>query len=267
MRRAQNWGKRAVAAALPLLMAACASVPRDAALPVDDPYEETNRHVMNANTEILRPASVVVNAAMPGPVHDRVRDFNSNLKEPRIFVNSVLQGRFEAAAHTTARFAMNTVFGVAGLFDIATREGLQQESGDFGQTLFVWGVPAGPYAVRPWFGPATARDAAGSVVDMFADPIGWVTGSHVWLSVGQSGLEAAEKLGQLKQAEDASIDFYSFVRSAYYQQRRAELRHAIGQENVVDSPALDDPDAPEEQTPATAAPPPSPPPAAKKKKK
>jgi phospholipid-binding lipoprotein MlaA len=155
------------------------------------------------------------------------------------------------------------VFGVAGLFDIATREGLQQESGDFGQTLFVWGVPSGSYVVRPWLGPATMRDAAGSVVDMFADPVGWVIGSQVWLNVGQSGLDAVEKLGQLKQAEDASIDFYSFVRSAYYQQRRAELRQAIGQENVVDSPALDDPDA----EPTPVAPPPPPRPAVKKKKK
>jgi len=254
-----------MAAVLPLLVAACAGVPRDASLPIDDPYEETNRHVMKANQEILRPASIVVNAAIPGPVHDRLRDFNSNLKEPRIFVNDVLQGRIEAAAHTGARFAMNTVFGVAGLFDIATREGLQQESGDFGQTLFVWGVAEGPYAVRPWFGPGTVRDSVGSVVDMFADPVGWATGSRVWLSVGQSGLDAAEKLGQLKQAEDASIDFYSFVRSAYYQQRRAQLREAIGLPNVVDSPALDDPDA--EPADSAAAAPPSPPPAASRNKK
>src|SRR5215813_8225126 len=261
MRCARNWGRWAAAAALPLVLAACAGMPRDASLPVDDPHEETNRHVMKANQEILRPAAVIVDTAVPGPVHDRVRDFNSNLKEPRIFINNVLQGRAEAAAHTGARFAMNSVFGVAGLFDIASREGLQQESGDFGQTLFVWGVPAGPYVVRPWMGPATLRDAAGSVVDMFADPVGWVIGSRVWLSVGQGGLDAVEKLGQLKQAEDASIDFYSFVRSAYYQTRRAELRQAIGQENVVDSPALlDDPDEP-----APAAPP-SPPPAKKKKK-
>lgn len=264
MRRAGNWGRWAAAWALPLLVGACASVPRDASLPVNDPNEEMNRHIMKANQEILRPAAVVVDAAIPGPVHDRLRDFNSNLKEPRIFVNNVLQGRVEAAAHTGARFAMNSVFGVAGLWDIATREGIQQESGDFGQTLFVWGVPEGPYVVRPWLGPATLRDAAGSTVDMFADPVGWAIGSRVWLSVGQSGLDAAEKLGQLKQAEDASIDFYSFVRSAYYQTRRAELRQAIGQENVVDSPALDDPDAP---TPGASAPPPSPPPPVKKKKK
>ncbi len=248
---------------MPLLLGACASVPRDASLPLDDPNEEMNRHIMTANQEILRPAAVVVNAAIPGAVHERLRDFNSNLKEPRIFVNDVLQGRVEAAAHTGARFAMNSVFGLAGLWDIATREGLRQESGDFGQTLFVWGLPAGPYVVRPWLGPATLRDAVGSTVDMFTDPVGYAIGSRVWLSVGQSGLDAAEKLGQLKQAEDASIDFYSFVRSAYYQQRRAELREAIGQQNVVDSPALDDPDAPA----AAAAPAASTPAPVQKKKK
>src|SRR5215475_3550280 len=125
MRRAQGWLRRAAALAVPLLFAACASVPRDASLPVHDPYEGTNRPIMKANQEILRPAAVVVDAAIPGPVHERLRDFNSNLKEPRIFVNNVLQGRVEAAAHTGARFAMNTVFGVAGLWDIATREGLE----------------------------------------------------------------------------------------------------------------------------------------------
>jgi hypothetical protein len=59
-----------------------------------------------------------------------------------------------------------------------------------------------------------------------------------------------DRLGQLKQAEDASIDFYSFIRSSYYQMRRAELREAIGLPSVVDSPALDDPDEP---SPAPAA--------------
>src|SRR5690349_3336378 len=123
MRCARHWSRRALAAALPLLLAACASVSRDASLPIDDPNEDMNRHLMKANLEILRPAAVVVDKAVPGPLHDRVRDFNSNLKEPRIFINNVLQGRAEAAVHTGARFAMNTVFGVAGLFDIATREG------------------------------------------------------------------------------------------------------------------------------------------------
>jgi phospholipid-binding lipoprotein MlaA len=174
------------------------------------------------------------------------------LKEPRIFVNNLLQGRFDAAHTAAGRFLANSVLGVGGLFDIASRAGLEQKSGDFGQTLFVWGVAEGPYVMRPYLGPSTLRDAVGSAVDMVADPVGWAIGSQVALSVGTSLLEAAEKLGQLKQAEDASIDFYSFVRSAYYQTRRAELREAIGLPSVIDSPALDDPDGPEPASRANA---------------
>src|SRR5262249_48880485 len=147
-----------------------AGAPRDASLPVNDPNEQFNRHVMAANQAVMGPASQVVNAAIPGPLHDRLRDFNSNLKEPRILVNTLLQGRFEAAAQTGVRFVTNSVFGLGGLFDVASRSGLEQKSGDFGQTLFVWGVGEGPYVVQPYLGPATLRDAIGSGVDMVANP-------------------------------------------------------------------------------------------------
>src|SRR5215471_3673493 len=112
-----------MAGLLPLLLAACAGMPRDVSMPVDDPHEGVNRHVMTANQEALRPAATLVKEAIPGPVHDRLHDFNGNLKEPRIFVNNVLQGRFEAAAKTGTRFIANSVFGVAGLFDVATHGG------------------------------------------------------------------------------------------------------------------------------------------------
>jgi ABC-type transporter lipoprotein component MlaA len=39
-----------------------------------------------------------------------------------------------------------------------------------------------------------------------------------------------------KEAED-SIDFYPFLRSAYYQTRRADLREALGLPPLVESPA------------------------------
>jgi phospholipid-binding lipoprotein MlaA len=100
-------------------------------------------------------------------------------------------------------------------------------------------------------GPATTRDAFGSIVDMAADPLGWLFGTqivsaatHVVVSAGTTSLDAADRLGQLKQAEDSSIDFYSFIRSGYYQTRRAELREALGLPRATESPAtsgLDDP--------------------------
>jgi phospholipid-binding lipoprotein MlaA len=238
MRRVQGLVQWTIAAAIAALVSACAGLPRDASLPVTDPYEETNRQVLAANQEVLRPIAQGIKAVIPGPVHDRLHDLNSNLKEPRIFVNNVLQLRLEAAARTAGRFFVNSTVGVAGLFDVASQQGVPQESGDFGQTLFVWGVSEGPYVVRPYLGPATLRDAVGSTVDMFSNPIGWMIGTQVAVTVGTTGLDAADRLRQLKVAEDASIDFYSFIRSGYYQTRRAELRQAVGLPETVESTAI-----------------------------
>jgi phospholipid-binding lipoprotein MlaA len=82
---------------------------------------------------------------------------------------------------------------------------------------------------------------------MAANPLGWLIGTQIALATtqvavtaGTTSVDAVDRLGQLKTAEDASIDFYSFVRSSYYQMRRAELREAIGLPNVVESPATAD---------------------------
>jgi phospholipid-binding lipoprotein MlaA len=119
--------------------------------------------------------------------------------------------------------------------------------------LFVWGVPEGPYVVRLYLGPATLRDSVGSTVDMFTDPLGWLIGPPAVVTVGTTAIDAIDRLGQLKQAEDASIDFYSFVRSAYYQMRRAELREAIGLRGAVDSPATPEDPEPDADRPAASS--------------
>jgi phospholipid-binding lipoprotein MlaA len=230
---------RWAALALPALLSACATVQRDASLPVNDPNEQSNRAVLGFNQAVLHPPATVVKALTPGPAHDRLHDLNANLEEPRIFANDLLQLRFDAAAKTVGRFILNSTIGLAGLFDVASANGLPRQSGDFGQTLFVWGVPEGPYTVRPYYGPATTRDAVGGVVDTLGDPVGWALSVPFgWPAyVGVGGLDAAARLSEFKEAEESSIDFYSFVRSAYYQTRRAELREAIGLTPVVESPA------------------------------
>lgn len=255
MRCAQVWGRWAITIALPVIVGACAATPRDAALPLQDPNEHANRQMLAMNQEMLRPVAETVQKVVPRPVHDRLHDFNSNLKEPRIFVNNLLQGRLDAASKTAARFAMNTTFGLGGLVDLASREGVPQQTGDFGQTLFVWGVSEGPYMVRPYFGPTTTRDAVGDVVDRFGDPVGILFGSQLAIAITSASLDTVVRLGQLKMAEDASIDFYAFMRSSYYQTRRAELREALGQPAVVDSPAtaLDETTKPEAPTTAMAS--------------
>ena len=233
------WFARFIACLSATLVSACAGMQRDTSLPINDPYEQTNRRILDANQAVLRPVAQVVKAVVPTPLQNRLRDLDNNLREPRIFANNILQGRFRTAGQTVGRFFLNSTFGIGGLVDIATDAGLPQQSGDFGQTLFVWGVAEGPYVVRPYFGPSTLRDSIGSSVDMVGDPVGFLLSARFGLAatVGGTSLDATVRLGQLKQAEDSSIDFYSFLRSGYYQTRRAELREAIGLTESVDSPA------------------------------
>src|SRR5262249_16463272 len=114
MRRAQLCSKWAIAWVAALLVSACANAPPGAAPPVSDPNEQANRQVLAANQKILGPVSEGVRAAIPGPVQERLHDLNSNLKEPRILVNNLLQLRLDAAARTTARFVVNTTLGIGG---------------------------------------------------------------------------------------------------------------------------------------------------------
>ena len=209
MRRGQVWGRWAIIIALPVIVGACAATPRDASLPLQDPNEHANRQMLAVNQEMLRPVAEAVQTVVPRPVHDRLHDFNSNLKEPRIFVNNLLQGRLDAASKTAARFAMNTTFGIGGLVDLASREGIPQQTGDFGQTLFVWGVGEGPYMVRPYWGPTTTRDAVGDVVDRFGDPVGLLFGTQI----GDRGHHGKPGHGcQARPIEDGRGCFHRFLR-------------------------------------------------------
>src|SRR5262249_61123010 len=79
---------------------------------------------------------------------------------------------------------------------------------------------------------------------MAANPVGWLIGAQIALATtqaavtaGTTSLDAVDRLGQLKTAEDASIDFYSFIRSSYYQMRRGGLGETIGVPTVRGVPA------------------------------
>jgi phospholipid-binding lipoprotein MlaA len=237
-----SYRKRTISglAALSLtLLAGCAGAQRDPMAQINDPHEAGNRRSLAINQALFGPISSGYHAIAPPIIRQGIGNVSSNLNEPRIFANDVLQLRLGAGAKTAGRFIFNSTFGVGGLFDVASMSGLPKQSGDFGQTLFVWGVGDGPYLVSPLLGPSTVRDSVGFVVDEVGDPVGWAFsltfGYPATLAVG--GLDFVSQVDQLKQAQDSSIDFYTFLRSAYYQTRRAQLREAVGLPPSVESPA------------------------------
>ena len=130
------------------------------------------------------------------------------------------------SAETGLRVAVNTVFGIYGLFDVATWAGIQRRSADFGQTLGVWGVPSGPYMVLPLFGPSNVRDTFGWGVDTNYDL--WYGVHPVGLKYTGTALKLVDKrtslLGLDKSLNEVALDKYSFIRDAYMQRRQAAIQ-------------------------------------------
>lgn len=236
--------------------AACVAVPSLASAQeaVSDPWERTNRNLFaiheGVDQAVLEPVARGYRAVTPTPVRQGVRNVLRNLRGPVIFANDVLQGEFGRAGTTAARFGINTTIGIAGLFDPATTVGFERHDEDFGQTLAVWGVDAGPYIFVPLLGPTNVRDASGRFVDMAFDPLQWAEGDDIPLARGvrgaMTGVSAREQV--LETVDDIranSIDPYATIRTSYALLRASAIQN--GRADVQDLPDFDD--IPETQEP------------------
>ena len=204
----------------------------------NDPLEDTNRAIFDFNQvidrNVLVPVAKAYRTVLPDPVRDSLRDFLRNLREPLIFANDALQGEFERAGQTFARFTLNSTLGVGGLLDVAGRWGeLPYHEDDLGLTFGVWGIPEGPYLVVPVLGPSTPRDLGGQVAEGFGDPFNYiVTGNPYtlyWIPFVRGGVAGIDQRSRyietLADIERTSLDYYATIRSLYRQRRAALIRH------------------------------------------
>lgn len=189
-----------------------------------DPLEDINRVFYELNFNLLdpviiKPIAIIYDQATPKPVRQVLRNFFSNLDEVPGLVNNALQGKFGQAGNNAGRFLMNTTIGLGGFFDVAKKAGLQPgEDEDFGQTLAVWGVPAGPYLMLPFFGPSTLRDAPSNFVDSLFDPFSY--NNRLPVRVAIKGVDLIALRADLLGIDDViSGDEYLFIRDVYLQNR------------------------------------------------
>ncbi|MCC8396465.1 VacJ family lipoprotein [Paraburkholderia sp. MMS20-SJTR3] len=218
--RAVQFGKVAVAAAL---LAGCTTVQTPTK---GDPFEGLNRTIFTVNDKIdqyaLKPVAKGYVWATPQPVRDSVTNFFSNIGDVYIAANNLLQLRIADGVSDVMRIVINTVFGVGGLFDVATLAKLPKHENDLGLTLGHYGVPAGPYLVLPLFGPSTVRDAIGSIGNYYVNPISYIDPPGLsWALYGLNVVNTrANLLGASDVLEGAALDKYSFVRNAFLQRRQ-----------------------------------------------
>jgi len=258
-----------LAAAGPL--AGCATPPSDPAERAafertNDPLEPTNRKILEANMVLdkilLRPVAKAYVTILPEEARDALRRVLDNLKEPVVVINNVLQGRLDSAGITVGRFVVNSTLGVAGLMDVASKWGMERQPADFGQTLYVWGLPEGPYLILPVFGPSNPRDAIGMGVDAYIDPFALLATAENAdeLEISRFVLDGVDQrarvLDVLDDLQKNSLDFYAALRSLSQQKRAAELRRGAAPEtapNFYNDPGKAAPKPAQPAAPATPA--------------
>lgn len=195
----------------------------------NDPFEPVNRLIFGLNEvldqAILSPVARTYRFIVPSPVRTGVSNAVANAKAPVTFANDLLQGKPDRAKTTFMRFLINSTVGLGGFVDAAEAGGLEKHTEDFGQTLAVWGVGAGPYLVVPVFGPSSPRHIVGRAVDTAATPTTWILADLSLLERSTptiaelvSGREAL--LDDVTALRESSPDFYASVRDIYRQSRK-----------------------------------------------
>jgi phospholipid-binding lipoprotein MlaA len=190
-----------------------------------DPWESFNRSMFAVNevldSDLIFPITSAYVGLVPELVRIGVSNVFANAQDLWSAVNHLLQGKLENSTVMTMRFVTNSVFGVAGILDIATAVGMERKPEDFGQTLGVWGVPAGNYLVLPFFGPSTVRDATGLPLDIIASPAYAINqgGFRPVTTVLQVVNTRSKLLGASQALDEMALDKYTFVREAFLSRR------------------------------------------------
>jgi phospholipid-binding lipoprotein MlaA len=192
-----------------------------------DPWEGVNRGIYKFNDTfdeyLARPVARAYVSVLHQEIRTRIGNFFSNLQDPLISLNNLLQGKFEDGVNDFARFAFNSTFGLLGIHDVATDWGLEKHNEDFGQTFGRWGSGPGPYLVLPVLGSSTLRDGVGLGFDWTLDLMGEIRPINLRNTlVATRGINLrADLLEASRILEEAALDRYVFQRDAYLQRRRS----------------------------------------------
>ena len=198
--------------------------------PIPDPFEPINRAVFVFNDGFyfcfLKPVTLGYKAVVSEPFRIGFRNAFYNLTSPIHIFNCMFQGKFRGAGNETARFFINTTFGLLGFFDQAKDKfGIDKCDEDLGQTLGAWGSGPGFYIEWPFFGSSTLRDTAGFVGDMAFDPRTYIFNPVVYFIRPIEIInETSFRIGDYEALKKAALDPYVAKKEAYHQYRLTKIK-------------------------------------------
>ncbi len=216
-----------------------------------DSLEGFNRAMFSVHQVLdrifFRPVAMAFKTIVPKVVRKGIRHFFSNIGEPLVFANDVLQLKPKRAVKTFGRFLINSTVGIGGVLDVAKTQDfrLPHHDNSFGDTLGRYGVGPGPYIFLPLVGPSTLRDLGAGIAEGQVLPFTIGTpfdrAEYRIAEPVLTGLDLrAESDDALKALLGGAIDPYATLRSAYLQDRAVEIDALRDGAKPAVSP-LDDP--------------------------
>lgn len=206
-----------------------------------DTLEGPNRYMWYLNYDILdkyilRPVSHGY-AYLPQGVQNSVGNFFNNLDEINNVPNNLLVGEFAASGTSLVRLAINSTIGILGFFDVASYIGIKHTPMNMATVLGKGKVEQGPFMMIPAYGPTTARDLHGDIID----GLPWYAVS--WpITTAKFVIRGIHNRAQLIDQEpvlDNSIDPYIFTRDAYLMYDENKV-NPIQEGEVTDTDDFDD---------------------------
>lgn len=198
--------------------------------------EQSYAAIQAVDDAVVAPVAKVYKKGLPSPVRTGLRNILTNLTEPVVFINFLLQLKPGKAAETLGRFALNTTLGVGGLVDVAKTEPfkLPRRVNGFANTMGYYGIGPGPYMFVPIVGPTTLRDILGLGLDRALLPLAvgspltrpeWVFGVGTIKSLD----DRVEFDCELTRQHESSNP-YNTAREFYLDRRKAEIEALHGRE-------------------------------------
>lgn len=205
-----------------------------------DPLSGYNRLMTSFNDKVfinvLNPVAEGYAYVTPETIRIGINNFFENILFPVRFSNNLLQLKFKNSSEELGRFLINTLWGLGGFMDPATKElNMQTHKEDFGQTLGFYGVGEGFPIVLPFLGPSNLRDMVGIVGDSYISPLSTTGDSDLRYKIPNNlvqelGIQTFNvvnstslKLGQYESLRKDALDLYPFLRDIYSQARKKQI--------------------------------------------
>jgi phospholipid-binding lipoprotein MlaA len=213
---------------------------------IPDPIEPINRAIFSFNDTLdeylFVPVAKGYDYIMPNPAQRGVSNFFQNLDSPIYIVSDLLQLKFSQAGDHTARFLINSTLGILGFLDVAEDFGISHHPEDIGSAFGNWGMGPGFYIVLPILGPSSLRDGIGFGFESFLTPTVAVAYSDIrqrtknQVLFGSNGVRfiniRSRLLDPVESAKEAYLDYYSFVKNSYQQNRLGIINDGISEDTL-----------------------------------